>query len=230
MQCGINPAAKLFFSLSIARKNCYIRAMLKALVTVLILLIASSASGEDFILRATSNCCGIDSCFRAGSDALLIDRAKTHAESKLETDSFFLFEKVEAGKYDLAVSAVGYYPEKFLDLDIGKNGVFDFELIATLQPISRSAILEGQIIVRFRPAIPDKEIVKRLGNWDLGALQRERIDDRSKPMQHEIERMHKYAEVRAIYDRSRDITDLIWTALRDPSVIECIPVYFSPRD
>ena len=103
-------------------------------------------------------------------------------------------------------------------------------MIATLQPISRSAILEGQIIVRFRPAIPDKEIVKLLGNWDLGALQRERIDDRSKPMQHEIERMHKYAEVRAIYDRSRDITDLIWTALRDSSVIECIPVYFSPRD
>jgi hypothetical protein len=204
--------------------------MLKALVPVLILLIASSASGEDFILRASSDCCGIDSCFRAGSDALLIDRAMTHAESKLKTDSFFLFEKVRAGKYDLAVSAVGYYPEKFLDLDIGKNGVFDFELVATLQPVSRSAILEGQIIVRFRPAISDKEIVKRLDNWDLGALQKGRVDDSSKPPQHEIERMHKYAEVRAIYDRSRDLTDLIWTALRDPAVIECIPVYFSPRD
>jgi hypothetical protein len=204
--------------------------MLKALVPVLILMIASSVSGEDLILRASSDCCGVDSCFRAGSEALLVDRAMTHGESKLKTDSFFLFEEVRAGKYDLAVSAVGYYPEKFLDLDIGKNGVFDFELTATLQPIAQSAILEGQIIVRFRPAIPDKEIVKRLDNWDLGALQKWRVEDGSKPMQHEIERMHKFAEVRVIYDRSRDLTDLIWTALRDPSVIECIPVYFSPRD
>jgi hypothetical protein len=85
-------------------------------------------------------------------------------------------------------------------------------------------------MVRFRKDLPDGEIIERLGKWNFDALQTSRREDESKPPKYTIDRMYQYAEVRATYDRSEQLAELIWVALRDPVVVECTPIYFSPRD
>jgi hypothetical protein len=204
--------------------------MSKCLVVILVILLASCASGEDFILRATSDCCDGDPGFLAGSKAQLLDGGRVRGNSELRVDSHFVFKDISAGKYDLIVSAAGYYPEKFLGLEIGSGGVFDFEFVAPLQPTSRSAILEGHVIVRFKRTLSDKEIIEHLNAWGFDVLRVSKLEEGSKPPKHRITRMHSYAEVRAAYDRSEDLSELIWTALQDPVVIECTPLYFSKRE
>jgi len=204
------------------------------LIAVLILTIqfaaislipCETAFAEDLIVRASAECCKQHPNFESGSQAVLMDGEKIVGVSQIETEAPFTFKDVEAGKYDLVVSVVEYYPIKFSGVEIGEGGVYDFELIAALKPLTAS-LLEGQIIVRFKKQLSDDEILKHLDGWKLGVQQLSRMEPGSKPPQHVIERMYGYSEVRASYDRSRKLRDIMSDILNDPAVIECTPLYF----
>ncbi|MFH1893217.1 MAG: hypothetical protein ABIK83_11120 [Candidatus Zixiibacteriota bacterium] len=199
--------------------------VLISLFAAMSLIPCETAYAEDLIVRASAECCKQHPNFESGSKAVLMDGEKILGTSQIESEAPFRFKDVEPGKYDLLVSVVGYYPIKFSGVEIGEGGVYDFELIADLKPLTAN-LLEGQIVIRFKKQLSDDEILKRLDSWKLGVQQLSRIEPGSKPPQHVIERMYGYSEVRASYDRSRKLRDIMSDILNDPAVIECTPLYF----
>ncbi len=203
--------------------------MLKTIAVIIGLFLCSSVSAETLIIRASTDCCETHPEFNAGSKAALIRGSAVIAETTLESDTNFVFNNVSPGRHGLIVSAEGHYPRKFVNLEIGRDHIFDFELIARLQPISKIAILEGQIVVRFKPGVDEGAMTGRLNKWGLGVQQRIPTEEKSGPPRHIIDNMGDYNEVVATYDRSKDLADIMWEILRDPSVVECLPIYFSPK-
>jgi hypothetical protein len=203
--------------------------MLKTFAVIIGLLLCSSVSAETLIIRASGDCCESYPEFKAGSKAALIRGSAVVAETTLESDTNFVFSNVNPGRHSLIVSAEGHYPRKFINLEIGRDHIFDFELIARLQPIANMAILEGQIIVRFKPGVSEGAITGRLSKWGLGVLQRVPTGEKSAPPRHVVENMGNFNQVIATYDRSKDLADIMWEILKDPGVLECLPIYFSPK-
>jgi len=193
-------------------------------ILLAIFLAASSVYAEDFILRATSDCCETYPDFQPGSMAALMKHNKVVVKSTLSKEAPFEFKDIIRGKYDLVVSAAGYFPDKFLRVDFGSKGVVDYELAVALIPTSTS-ILDGQLIVRFSKIMSDSIITSRLEKWDLGIQQMDRKED-SGELKYRIIRSYDYAEARVTYDRSRNVSEIMTEVLLDPSVIKCAPIYF----
>ena len=212
--------------ISFADGNSFVRKTAWMLLLVSVLVGSSSAFAEDFILRASSECCKEYPNFAAGSKALLIRNGKIIAESDLSEPGPFVFKNIKVGEYDIIVSAAGSYPSKFTNLRIGENKVFDFELVATLRSLSAS-ILEGQLVIRFQPRTSDRDIIRRLEKWELGPQPTSRDETGSKSLQYKIDRSSEYSEVRVAYDIDKNLVDIMMTVLSNPTVIECVPIYFS---
>ncbi len=202
---------------------------MKTIATLLIMVVLfGSAGAEEFILRPTAECCSGDTIFQPGSWMVLLNEQGAAGRVNLTEPGPFALNGIEKGKYDLVGGVEGYYPMKFLDMEIGSDGNFDYELVSDLLPLS-SSILEGHLIVRFRKSIQNEDIRKTLNEIGVGVLHSDRRKGDSDKPKHKIDWFFSYAQVHVTYDRSDNIRDLIERILLDPGVIECKPIGFALR-
>jgi len=195
------------------------------LLSAILLVIASSSNAEDLIIRSTQECCKQSPDFAKGSEAFLIDSTKVIGDCMIKKEGPFTFTDVKPGYYDLVVSVEGYYPIKFTHIEIGEGGVFDFELIADLKPLTTN-LLEGWLTLQFKRRVSDEEIIKRLKKWHLDPRQTSRTEAGSEKPEFRIQRLYNSSEVRVSYDKKKNLSDIMADILVDPDVIECTPAYF----
>lgn len=195
------------------------------LLSALTLILASSSLADDLIIRSSQECCKQSPNFARGSEAFLIDSTEVISHCKIKKEAPFTFNDIKPGRYDLVVSAAGYYPIKFTDVEIGEGGVFDFEFIADLKPLTTN-LLEGWLTLRFKKALSDDDIIKRMRKWHLKARQTAPMKPGPKPLEFKIDRLYDYSEVRASYDKKKNLRDIMADILVDPEVVECTPTYF----
>jgi hypothetical protein len=191
-----------------------------------LIFLPGSAGAEEFILRPTTECCDGDTVFQPGSWMALLNENGTAGRVDLTEPGPFALNGIEKGKYDLVVGVEGYYPTKFLDMEIGSDGNFDYELVSELLPLS-SSILEGHLIVKFRKTIQNEDIRRTLNDSGVGVLHSDRRKGDSDKPEHKIDWFFSYAEVHVTYDRSDNIRDLIERILLAPGVIDCTPISFA---
>jgi hypothetical protein len=195
------------------------------LLLAIMMMLGSSVHGENLTIRSSEECCKRSPNFVPGSEAFLISGNEVVGHSKIKREAPFIFKNVKKGLYDLMVVVEGYYPIKYTDVEIGEGGVFDFELIADLKPLSAN-LLEGWLTLRFKKGISDKDIIKRLKKWHLEPRQKARREPGSQPPEFEIEKLYDCSEVRASYDKKKNLREIMAKALADPEVVDCTPTYF----
>jgi hypothetical protein len=198
------------------------------LIAILGLLAIGGARIEAnvFVLRATSDCCHSDSNFEKGSRFYLLSGESIVGSQELDRAGPFRLSDVKAGKYDIVVCVTGYYPTKYVDVPIGEDGQFDYELAAGLMPTD-AFVLEGQISIRFRRDVDHSVIKSALASKHLN-LQRRSPDLTGRASEEQyFETYADYTLVNASFDRNRDVGELIREMVLMPEVIACYPISLS---
>lgn len=202
--------------------------LLTALISILIS--TGTLSAEDLILRSTEACCLSDSdAFPVGSRALLMQGQKVLEADVIENEpSPFEFEDVERDVYTLLVWVAGFYPEKFPGNEVGRSGVYDYELTAPLEEIS-TAIVEGQITIHFKRGMKDEDVFENLAQWNVGTYWSDRVDPDKIPAAYKLVRTSDFVQARVTYKDQTELPGLIFEILKDEDVLSCSPVYISRR-
>ncbi len=202
------------------------------LLTILtsLLILTGTLSAKDLILRATESCCLEDSdAFPVGSRALLLQGEKVIKADVIENEpSPFEFEDVERGVYILLVWVDGFYPEKFTGNEVGRSGVYDYELTVPLEEVS-TAIVEGQITIHFKRGMKDEDVFANLAQWNVGTYWSDRVDPEKMPAAYKLVRTSDFVQARVTYKDNAELPGLIFEILKDEDVLSCSPVYISRR-
>jgi len=205
--------------------------MIRSVIVAIFLLSCSTVLiADDLILRATPKCCVEDTDdFPIGSKALLLIGEEVVASDEIEGEpSPFEFEDIEPGIYTLIIWVKGFYPAKFTGNDVGRSGVYDYELSVPLDKLGTPSV-EGQMTVNFIKTLSNQEVFENLSQWEVGTYWSDRVIPEEVPRAYKLSKTSDYIQARVTYKNTVNLLELIFVILKDEDVVSCTPLFISSK-